>query len=554
LKKKEDGQGVAERGGKPENDLLAAHARFARAAMGIYLGTAGIAICLLVATLTLDRSQQKASDRDTLLLENQVRAHALGRHLELLAREINRLGLRSEVDLLDNNMEPERSLLRLTHERSAFFNVGVAILSGAGEVMWSEPQTFLAKGLSAQDRKLLEDLRKVRSAQIYPAALDGTTASVVYVASPVLRGGQFTGALIGAIDLASGRTLEGPGAGTSVALATRTGDVIFPPGSPPFAVEPAWKQVPWAETAPFVRQVPLLGKPVVVAGAPVDGTDFVLLSLAEAPALYAPAETRFRTRLILALLLSAVPICLLVFMLRRSLLVFRKSEQEALEGERLRSLGEAADLIAHEVKNSLNGIRVGVDLLLRGSSERQNIRAVDGLRSEIERLTRFTSELLAVSRGVQPRPTRLDLCTFLEKVTHLYHDRAESQGTTIEASIPEAPVYVRADPTLVHVVIANLLGNALDFLDGKGDGRPLVRVRLDTGDKTARVEVVDNGPGVAEAVRRNLFQPFVTGKPSGVGIGLSYSRRIARAHGGDLVLVPAHVGATFLLTLPLEAQ
>jgi signal transduction histidine kinase len=544
---------VTEQTGKPERDLLAAHGRFARAAMVIYVGTAGIAVSLLIGTLTLDRSQQKASARETLLLENQIRAHALGRHLELLAREVNRLGLRSEVDLLDNNMEPERSLLRLTHERSAFFNVGVAILSAEGDILWSEPQTFLATGLSHADRRLFDELRRARSAQIYPAAADSHKASILYVASPVLRGGQFTGALVGAIDLASGKTLEGPSAGTSVALATRASEVIFPPGGPPFSTEPAWQKVPCNSGAPFSLQIPLLGKNVVVAGAPVDGTDFVLLSLTDAQALFSPAQTRFETRLFLGLILTAAPIGLLVFMLLRSLLVFRKAEQEALAGERLRSLGEAADLIAHEVKNSLNGIKVGLEMVLRTEAEKRNLRAVDGLRAEIERLTRFTSELLAVSKGVVPRPTRLDLSTFLCKVTDLFRDRAESQGVKLEALLPETPAHVHADPALVHVVIGNLLGNALDFLDGRGDARGWVRLRLEQAGGTARIIVDDNGPGVSAEVRPKLFEPFVTGKLSGVGIGLAYSRRIARAHGGDLTLLDVPVGAAFLLTLPLEA-
>jgi signal transduction histidine kinase len=542
--------------GKPEPDLLKAHRRFARAAMAIYLGTAGVAVVLLVATVTADRAHEREWAQETLSLETQVRAHALGRHLELLAREINRLGLRSEVDLLDDNMEPERSLLRLTHERSAFFNVGVAILGSDGAVLWSEPQTFLATGLSHADDKLFGEVRHAQSAKIYPASADSHKASILYVASPVLRGGAFTGALVGAIDLALGRTLEGATGGGSapVALATREGEVIFPPGPPAFASDPDWKSIPNDSGKPFALQVPLAGRMRVVAGAPVEGTRFVLLSLADAHALFAPAEARFGTRLLLGLSLTAIPMLLLVLMLRRSLRVFRKSEEEALVQERLRSLGEAADLIAHEVKNSLNGIQVGLDLVLRApDAERRSLRALAGLRAEIERLTRFTSELLAVSKGVVPRPVRFELSGFVTKIIDLFRDRAESQGVVLETVLPRQEILVRADPALVHVVIANLLGNALDFLGEGGSPESRVTIRVEGEGALARVQVDDNGPGVARAIRPKLFEPFVTGKPSGVGIGLAYSRRIARAHGGDLTLLDAAAGARFLLTLPLEA-
>jgi signal transduction histidine kinase len=68
------------------------------------------------------------------------------------------------------------------------------------------------------------------------------------------------------------------------------------------------------------------------------------------------------------------------------------------------------------------------------------------------------------------------------------------------------------------------------------------------------VRVSDNGPGVPAELRARLFEPFVTGKPSGVGIGLALSRRIALAHGGDLALEPGGAGASFLLTLPAEER
>jgi signal transduction histidine kinase len=70
----------------------------------------------------------------------------------------------------------------------------------------------------------------------------------------------------------------------------------------------------------------------------------------------------------------------------------------------------------------------------------------------------------------------------------------------------------------------------------------------------ARVRVMDNGPGVSKTVRPRLFEPFVTSKPNGVGVGLALSRRIARAHGGDIVLEDSQPGAAFDLILPAEAS
>jgi len=78
--------------------------------------------------------------------------------------------------------------------------------------------------------------------------------------------------------------------------------------------------------------------------------------------------------------------------------------------------------------------------------------------------------------------------------------------------------------------------------------------RSTAADSTAGVVVRDSGPGVAASVKPRLFEPFVTGKPNGVGIGLALSRRIARAHGGYLVHEEAPAGAAFRLILPMEAR
>src|SRR5205814_9186734 len=117
-----------------KKDLPSLHRRFARAALVLYLAAAGVGAALLLGMLVSDLSYQKASARAQLRFDAETRAHWLGRELALLAGELRRLGLRSEVNLLDENMAPEQSLFRLSHEKSAFFNVGVAIVGRDGSV------------------------------------------------------------------------------------------------------------------------------------------------------------------------------------------------------------------------------------------------------------------------------------------------------------------------------------------------------------------------------------------------------------------------------------
>ncbi len=540
-----------------ESELAAAHARFAKAAMGIYLATASVGLLLLVTTLAVDRGHQNDEAQARLSLETQLRAQYLARHLHLLAEELTRLGLRSEVNLLDENMEPERSLLRLSHEKSTFFNVGVAILDARGAVLWSEPQTFLATGVPASLRALVPSIARTGGVQVVPGHEHRPDSAILYVVSPILRGSQFTGALVGAIDLVSGGALElERRVEVTAALGTSEGSLVYPPGVAP-DLTAAWAGLRAGGGEPFVSKARLSdGREVVVAGSPVQGTEFTLLSVADARALLGPAQRRLAIRLLSGLALASVPLVILVARLRRSLRTFRRSEEAAVRNERLRSLGEASDVIAHEVKNSLNNLRVGLDVVLRGerAPTAARIGAVAGLRREIERLSEFTSELLSFSKGMVPRPVALELGEFVGKVTELARDLARSRGVRLDVVPVGQAVRVRVDPSLIHVVITNLVGNALDYAAQGADGSPRVTVGVDAGSGQAHVRVRDNGPGVAEAVRPRIFEPFVSGRPNGVGIGLALARKIAQAHGGDLTMEDVVAGASFRLTLPLDAR
>jgi two-component system C4-dicarboxylate transport sensor histidine kinase DctB len=521
----------------------------------VYFASAALATILLLSALLTDLQHEKQTSRDTLSLETQVRAYDLSRHFQLLTDELSRLGLRSEVDLLDENMAPEMSLLRLSHEKSTFFNVGVAVLDAGGSVLWAEPETFLASGVKPEPRRVLEALKQTHTRQIIPAPGSGSAGSgIVYVVSPILRNGAFTGALLGAVDLVKSGRLTLRAAQRSpaaVALVGPDGVVTAPMG----LTVPGWAIPPAQDQGTPVPDIVEEGR-TVSAVAPVDGTPFVLLSQADSEALFGRAYRRFAMRLGLGLGLAIVPLVGLTLLLHRSLRAFRESEADAVRDERLRSLGEAADVIAHEVKNSLNGLRVALDLVLsdeRVALEARHRQAVAGLRTEIEHLSNFTTDLLSFSKGFVPRPVLMDLGAFVGKVAGLAVNGAGKRRTELQVVPSPSPVRVNADPTLVHVVIANLLRNALDATEGRDaaqPGRVVVETAFGDGAR-ARVRVSDNGPGVPESLKARLFEPFVTAKPSGVGLGLALSRSIARAHGGDLVLAESPAGAAFELTLPV---
>lgn len=532
----------------------AAHARFAKAVLLVYLGASSVAIALFVAALVTDRNHDENQTVKHLQLETQVRASYLGQHMALLVDELQRLGLRSEVNLLDFDMAPERRLLDIVHAGGAFFNLGVAVVDLAGTVQWSEPAKFLPENTSLANKPWFRDAEKSKSARIVPVDPQSSD-SVVFVVSPVIRAGRFTGALVGGVDLTRDRPIGENNANRMTVLATSRGSVVYPPVPPRFASTSDWTRLfDRRSEHPFTARARLDDTPTVIAAAPIGVGGLMILSLAKRDALFRSARQRFKTRLWFGLGLALTPLFALVLLLERSFREFRRSEAQAVREERLQRIGEAANLIAHEVRNSLNGLKMGLDLVLEGS-RRPSERVVSELHAEIERLGNFTHQLMLFAKDPQPRRTDIDLSELVPQALGLWRDLAGELDVDIVVRGAGAPAAVQADPLLLQMAISNLISNALDALAvAPPDERAQIVVEIEQHPERTAVRVSDNGPGVAEPLRESLFEPFVTGKPSGVGIGLAMARKIALAHGGDLTLDPVRPGASFVLTLATRAR
>src|SRR4051812_9949648 len=508
--------------------LAAAHARFARAAVGIYLAAAAAALALVVGVLTTERSHEESQVRDQLLAEANLRGHYLVRYLDLLVQQLRRLGLRSDVSLLDQNLAPERSLVTLSHQKGTFFNLGLAILGVDGQVLWEGPEHFLPRQNFA-DRPWFVNVLKSRSVHVVPVDPERAEDAVLYVVTPIVRGGSVTGALLGAVDLKHGDVLSVGGARANVntVLVTSGGDIVYPPAPPAFAREDNWRRLFNSDAAlGHVTTAELSGVRTVVATSPIESTELELSLLVPEHELLHPTRSRIQSRLAVALALAAVPLLALVVLLRRSLATFRRSEERAVREERLQRVGEAANLIAHEVKNSLNGIRMATEIACdQGASGRE--QALHELRGEISRLANFTAELMTFSKGIAPRKVRVDLTEFVPKVTSLLEKSAKDVGIELEFMLPDAPLEAEVDPQLLHIVISNLVTNAIEALAATSDERPRIDVRLErypAHGQGLRLEVSDNGPGLGPDIVDQLFEPFHSGKPSGVGIGLALSQ------------------------------
>jgi PAS domain S-box-containing protein len=242
----------------------------------------------------------------------------------------------------------------------------------------------------------------------------------------------------------------------------------------------------------------------------------------------------------------------------------RRTQEALLANEKLAVAGRLAATIAHEIHNPLDSVSNLLYLMRRGVSEEESMQFMDMAEQELARVTQISRAMLGLYRESKA-PVTVDLKEILQEILLLMERRFSDLGVSVHADLPSV-IAVDAFPAELRQVFNNLITNAAEAASPGG----VVRVSIspqaagtgENGQKLlagATVTITDNGPGVPEEVRPQLFQPFFTTKGEhGTGLGLWISRGIINKHGGSIELVSntengAHgtVVSVFLATKPV---
>ncbi len=250
----------------------------------------------------------------------------------------------------------------------------------------------------------------------------------------------------------------------------------------------------------------------------------------EAEAVRTAATRNLEIGTLAALTLLGVAIA----MVRREL--NRRAEDNARERERrLASLGEMSAVLAHEIKNPLASLKGNAQLLVSMLPEGEKPRAkAERVVDEAQRLERLTQDLLSFAKHGEIKREVTDIGELLASCAQ--------DGVTIET--PPGAIRWPIDRERMHQVVSNLISNAVH-------AGPPVRACATVERGRLVVAVADRGPGVPEADRDKIFEPFYTNKTHGTGLGLSVARRIVLLHGGTIgVSVDPAGGAVFRVEIP----
>jgi signal transduction histidine kinase len=235
----------------------------------------------------------------------------------------------------------------------------------------------------------------------------------------------------------------------------------------------------------------------------------------------------------------------------RHLAEVRRLEVEMERGERLSALGNMAAAVAHEIRNPLNAVSMGLQRL-RGEFRPAEVEEYRGLldvvQGEVRRLNSIVEDFLSLARPLSLKPEPIPVARLLEEVALLVEGEARAAGVVIEREAAGALPALEADRDRIKQVLLNLLLNAIQAMPTGGT----LNLAVSASGGMLALTVTDTGPGIPPEVGPRLFEPYVTTKARGIGLGLAIARRIVEAHGGGIEAETAPGGgARFRVTLPL---
>ena len=244
-----------------------------------------------------------------------------------------------------------------------------------------------------------------------------------------------------------------------------------------------------------------------------------------------------------------------------------KSEAALRRSESLAAVGSAAAQLAHEIKNPLGSIRLGVEMIRQYTDSEDAEKTITLVERGIHHLNKLVVDVTQFSRPRQLERTETDLNEVIESSVDLVADRIREKETPVEKQLSTPAIEGFWDGEQLREVFVNLLANAIDASE---PGSPVaISTELISTDTAPRkfdavasqngdyaiIEISDRGSGMDQKAQARLFEPFFTTKKRGTGLGLSIVRQIIDLHGGNIsVESEKGKGTTFRIELPVESK
>ncbi len=224
-----------------------------------------------------------------------------------------------------------------------------------------------------------------------------------------------------------------------------------------------------------------------------------------------------------------------------------------LQAERLAAIGQTIAALSHHIKNIMQGVRFGSDMVRMALPDLDRELLTKGWRlveKNQAKIDDLILDMLSFSKEREPLLEATDINGLVAEVLEVVRGRAGELGVDLIFAPADGLGAVPCDPDGMHHALLNIVGNAVEAVEGRPSPRVEITVRTTNG--SIEIAVADNGPGIAAGKLADIFRPFVSTKGAkGTGLGLPVSRKTLREHGGDVTATSeAGVGTRFLLAWP----
>ena len=234
----------------------------------------------------------------------------------------------------------------------------------------------------------------------------------------------------------------------------------------------------------------------------------------------------------------------------RDITAQKRAEEQLRETERLAELGTLASGLAHEIGTPMNVIQGRAEYMMERSSDEPTKKGLQTIVTQVERITKLMTQLMAFARRSPPKRQALNLRHTIHETLEFFRERFTQHRTVMELACDEDCPPVLADPNQMSQVLINLIVNAIHAMPDGGT----LRLGLTATNGRAELTVADTGKGIAKEHMTRIFEAFFTTKEKGkgTGLGLSVVKGVIDEHGGSIAVEsePGR-GTTFTIHLPL---
>lgn len=214
------------------------------------------------------------------------------------------------------------------------------------------------------------------------------------------------------------------------------------------------------------------------------------------------------------------------------------------------SLGELIADFAHEVRNPINNLSTGLQVLSNANFDQDDADVINRMQNDCVRLNHIMESVLSYSKPIETNKQELDIADLFHRVIYQWEERCQERDIKIYTNFQDGLLPIFGDAPSLDRVFNNLISNAIDAMHAKG-GTLGIHAKNEENHHIL-ISISDTGPGIPAEIFKDLFKPFVSFNPKGTGLGLAISKKIIDAHSGDIYADTFPGGTIFHIQLPVK--